>query len=106
MITVVVIVKLAIVIIGHHGYSKGRGGPKVAALGPPPPPPPPPSPPPPPPPSSSPPPLSQLATVDGAGSTPIDHERNKYLVRRIPTVSTPNEDFLLHLLQNHWVNFR
>ena len=98
MITVVVIVKLAIVIIGHHGYSKGRGGPKVAALGPPPPPPPPPSPPPPP--------LSQLATVDGAGSMPIDHERNKYLVRRISTVSTPNEDFLLHLLQNHWVNFR
>ena len=77
MITVVVIVKLAIVIIGHHGYSKGRGGPKVAALGPPPPPPPPPSPPPPP--------LSQLATVDGAGSMPIDHERNKYLVRRIST---------------------
>ena len=97
MITVVVIVKLAIVIIGHHGYSKGRGGPKVAALGPPSPPPPPPSPPPP---------LSQLATVDGAGSTPIDPERNKYLVRRTFSVSTPNEDFLLHLLQNHWVNFR
>ena len=100
MITVVVIVKLAIVIIGHHGYSKGRGGPKVAALGPPPPPPPPPSPPPPP--------LSQLATVDGAGSMPIDHERNKYLVRRISTVSTPNtqEDFLLRLLRNNWLNFR
>ena len=99
MITVVVIVKLAIVIIGHHGYSKGRGGPKVAALGPPPPPPPPPSPPPP---------LSQLATVDGAGSMPIDHERNKYLVRRISTVSTPNtqEDFLLRLLRNNWLNFR
>ena len=100
MITVVVIVKLAIVIVGHHGYSKGRGGPKVAALGPPPPPPPPPSPPPPP--------LSQLATVDGAGSMPIDHERNKYLVRRISTVSTPNtqEDFLLRLLRNNWLNFR
>ena len=99
MITVVVIVKLAIVIIGHHGYSKGRGGPKVAALGPPPPPPPPPSPPPP---------LSQLATVDGAGSMPIDHERNKYLVKRISTVSTPNtqEDFLLRLLRNNWLNFR
>ena len=93
MITVVVIVKLAIVIVGHHGYSKGRGGPKVAAVGPPPPPPPPP-------------PLSQLATVDGAGSTPIDHEGNKYLVRRTSSVSTPNEDFLLNLLQNHWENFR
>ena len=79
----------------------GRGGPKVAALGPPSPPPPPPS-------SPPPPPLSQLATVDGAGSTPIDHERNKYLVRRISTVSTPNtqEDFLLRLLRNNWLNFR
>jgi len=36
---------------------------------------------------------SQLATVDKAGSTPIDHERNKYLVRRTSSVSTPNEDF-------------